>query len=52
MTKYNKTYQIVEKSGDVIYECVTAPEANRVFDLIRFLKPDVEISLNIVLRKA
>lgn len=49
--KSSKIYQIVEKSGDVIYECVTAPEANRVFDLVRFLKPDVEIVLNIVLRK-
>ena len=53
MNKSNKVYKIIDcASGDVLYRCLYVTEANRVFDLIRFIKPEQQISMTIELRKA
>lgn len=50
--KSGKLYKIVDSvSGDTIYSCPTSTEADRVFDLIRFIKPDTNINLIVELRK-
>ena len=53
MSKSDKVYKIIDcASGDVLYQCLYVTEANRVFDLIRSIKPEQMISMTIVLRKA
>ena len=53
MVKSNKHYQIIDlETRDVVYSCAFEPEAKRVFDLLRMIKPECSFSLNVVLMKA
>ena len=53
MSKSDKVYKIIDcASGDVLYQCSYGTEAYRVFELIRFIRPEQSISMTIELRKA
>uniref|UniRef100_A0AAU8B5F7 Uncharacterized protein n=3 Tax=unclassified Microvirus TaxID=338099 RepID=A0AAU8B5F7_9VIRU len=43
--KLNTVYEIV-LNGEVVYSCMTKPEANRCFDMLCKLFPGIPISLN------
>lgn len=53
MQRSSKVYRIIDcSSGEQIYSCQFEPEATRVFELICFIRPDLQVCLNIELRKA